>query len=180
MGFVLVSLYFSMFFSYYYYLSVCLFIVSHGGVSIFSVYEFDCPSVMFRPSFTNWYTIGTRKLLNPDIASNLNTWIKATIVYRCSKFINRLKKKIRVTNYYWGKRIQYKRNIPTQQKHHIKNIILWTTKKKTIIERTTRSLNKNQSKSTNARQKRIMNKEKATWILIKTSGKFMCFGKVLV
>ena len=36
----------------YYYLSICLFIFSHGIVSLFSIYEFDCPSGIIHPSFT--------------------------------------------------------------------------------------------------------------------------------
>ena len=33
------------------YLAVCLFIFSHGVVSLFSIYEFDCLSGIFRSSF---------------------------------------------------------------------------------------------------------------------------------
>ena len=32
-------------------LSVCLFIFSHVAVNLFSIYDFDCPSGIFRPSF---------------------------------------------------------------------------------------------------------------------------------
>ena len=39
-----------MLFLVYYYLSVCLFIFIHFVVSLFSIYEFDCSSGMFRPS----------------------------------------------------------------------------------------------------------------------------------
>ena len=38
---------------------VCLFVLficSHGVVSWFSIYEFDCPSCIFRPSFTKILT----------------------------------------------------------------------------------------------------------------------------
>ena len=31
----------------YYYLSVCLFIFSHGVVGLFRIYEFECPSGIF-------------------------------------------------------------------------------------------------------------------------------------
>ena len=34
-----------------------LFIFSHGVVSLLSIYEFDCPSGIFRPSFINLYAI---------------------------------------------------------------------------------------------------------------------------
>ena len=36
----------------YYCLSVCLFFIfNHDVVSLFSIYEFDCPSGIFRPSY---------------------------------------------------------------------------------------------------------------------------------
>ena len=40
-------------------LFVCLsfFIFSHGVVSLFSIYEFDCPSGIFRPSFTQYFEL---------------------------------------------------------------------------------------------------------------------------
>ena len=37
---------------------VCLFvffIFSHGVVSLFSIYQFDCTSGIFRPSFKSWF-----------------------------------------------------------------------------------------------------------------------------
>ena len=50
MGFVLLCLWFSMLCCLHSYLSICLFIFSHGVVSLLSIYEFDCPSGIFRPS----------------------------------------------------------------------------------------------------------------------------------
>ena len=38
-----------------YFFSVCLFIFSHGVVSLFSSYEFDSPSGIFRPSLLMTY-----------------------------------------------------------------------------------------------------------------------------
>ena len=55
-----------------------------------------------------------------EICCNERYTIKATVVYRCSEFINQLRKKPNPGyKLNWGKRTKYKRETTTQQKHNI-------------------------------------------------------------
>ena len=54
-GFVLLSLKFSLFCLLYYYLSVCFFNFN-SIISLFSIYEFDCPPGTFCLSFSIFFT----------------------------------------------------------------------------------------------------------------------------
>ena len=51
----------------YYYLSVCLFIFSHVVVSLFSFYEFDSPSGIFRPSFEDRVALVADKIVSYNL-----------------------------------------------------------------------------------------------------------------
>ena len=77
----------------YYSLSVCLFF-SHGIVSLFSIYEFDCTSGIFRPSFktmksirlgltiwskNNWLAWHPQMNLRIQIQNNWLDWIESVL-----------------------------------------------------------------------------------------------------
>ena len=51
----------------YYYSSVCIFNFSHGVVTLFSIYEFDSPSGIFRPSFPTVHYTDNSRLTNTKI-----------------------------------------------------------------------------------------------------------------
>ena len=53
---------------------VCLFVIfSHVVVSLFSIYEFDCPSVIFRPSFVHIEVVCYRFLFNSGLNISYNS-----------------------------------------------------------------------------------------------------------
>ena len=71
---------------------VCLFVFfcfSHGVVSLFSIYEVDCPSGIFRPSF-NWKASRLKYIRTSDMCYRIHvffflfqTWIYVTVNSSC-------------------------------------------------------------------------------------------------